>query len=227
MQGGPKAQLGNLLFRLGAIKFASKPGEFKLKLHETQPDAPLSPIYLNLRTAEHPTNPGPLTTEAMLMIGRLMADLVHEVEFDHFAGIPEAGEPFADELEQVFAGMENSPTRLRLRKEQLEGGNRRVGAEVDGDFLPFETVLLIDDLITQAGSKLEAIEALEGQGLLVEHVLVLVDRMQGGKEHLEGQGYGLAAVFTLEELLGLYVDEWFIDSDKADEVRNYVRANRL
>lgn len=33
------------LFEIGAIKF----GAFKLKLHEKYPDAPLSPIYIDLR----------------------------------------------------------------------------------------------------------------------------------------------------------------------------------
>ena len=35
---------------------------FRLKLHEKTPLAPLSPIYLNLRTPDNP-KPGPLTLE--------------------------------------------------------------------------------------------------------------------------------------------------------------------
>jgi uridine monophosphate synthetase len=223
MQGN-KAQLGNLLFRLDVIKF----GEFRMKLHEDHPDAPLSPIYLDLRTAEHPTKPGPLTAGTMEAIGQLMEDEVRGVvDFDHYVGIPAAGEPFADELEKALVNVPTRPTRLRLRKEQLENGKRRITEDVEGDFAPGETVLVIDDLITQADSKLEAIAALEAKGLVVRHVLVLVDRMQGGREQLEERGYKLLAVFTLEGLLCLYVDEWLIDSDKADEVRKYLRANRI
>ena len=37
--------LARALFACGAVKF----GAFKLKLHQTNPDAPLSPIYFNMR----------------------------------------------------------------------------------------------------------------------------------------------------------------------------------
>jgi orotate phosphoribosyltransferase len=219
-----KRQLGNLLFRLKAIQF----GEFRLKLHEKNPDAPPSPIYLMLRTDKHPTNPGPLTDEAMGKIGRLMADMViGTVIFDRFAGIPEAGEPFADELERAFEGVPNAPTRLYLHKEQLSDSTRRISSQVDGEYSAGDNVLLIDDLITQADSKFEAITALEQKRLTIDHVLVLVDRMQGGREQLEKAGYPLLSVFTLEEMLRLYTDEWFISSDQAEKVREYLAANRV
>jgi uridine monophosphate synthetase len=221
-----RRQLAALLFSLGAIKFASKPGEFRLKLHETQPDAPLSPIYLMLRTDAHPTNPGPLTPEAMRMIAGLMLFKMTTLSFDHYVAIPEAGEPFADGLERLFASSPLAPTRLRLFKEQLEGGKRRISDRVEGQFQPGDKVLLIDDLITQADSKLEAIAALEAQGLVVEFVLVLVDRGQGGKEQLKQRGYELISVFALEELLTYYADEWLITGEQASKVRDYVAANR-
>ena len=59
--------LADELFDLGAIQF----GNFKLKLHEKNPNAPLSPIYLNLRTPDNP-KPGNLTLKIVAQIGRLM-----------------------------------------------------------------------------------------------------------------------------------------------------------
>jgi hypothetical protein len=40
-----REQLAVELLNIGAIKF----GNFRLKLHEKNPDAPLSPIYIDLR----------------------------------------------------------------------------------------------------------------------------------------------------------------------------------
>ena len=77
---GDHAKLAQLLFKVGAIKF----GAFKLKLHEKDPDAPLSPIYLNLRTDRHPENPGPLTDEMMNLIGSLFR-LMRPQPFTRFA----------------------------------------------------------------------------------------------------------------------------------------------
>ncbi len=47
-----KAQerLAERLFNEDVIKF----GGFKLKLHEKNPEAPLSPIFFNLRTEDNP-----------------------------------------------------------------------------------------------------------------------------------------------------------------------------
>ena len=62
---------------------------------------------------------------------------------------------------------------------------------------------------------------------MVVHVLVLVDRMQGGKEQLEAKGYKLVAVFTLGEMLELYVLEKLVPSIKADETLKYLEDNRV
>jgi orotate phosphoribosyltransferase len=224
-----QATLGNLLFKLGAIKLSGVNGEradgYRLKLHESQPDAPLSPIYLNLRTDHHPANPGPLTQQAMAMIGELMYEAALDLQFDHFVGIPEAGEPFADAMEKFLADEQHPASRLRLRKEQLGDGKRKISDEVIGDYKPGDLVLVVDDLITQADSKLEAIAALEKKGLVAHFVLVLVDRQQGGMEQLAARGYWLYPILTLEGLLSLFVDEMLITSDKADEVRDYIAAN--
>lgn len=220
-----KAKVARQLFELGAIKF----GEFELKLHETQPDAPKSPIYIDLRTASHPSKPGPLTDEVVERIVGLMIDLLaaEGIRYDCFVGVPEAGEPFVEVLERIVGFNIDHPERLYLKKDQLEDGKRRIGSTVTGKFKAGDRVLVIDDLITQADSKIEAIKALETQGLVVVYVLVLVDRMQGGKEQLEEQGYKLIAVFPLGEMLAFYVDKGYIPLGKSNEVLEYVADNRL
>lgn len=55
------------LFDIGAVQF----GEFKLKLHEKNPDAPLSPIFFNFRTPDNP-KPGPLTDEVLDLVGKVV-----------------------------------------------------------------------------------------------------------------------------------------------------------
>ncbi|CAN5407081.1 hypothetical protein BH09PAT4_BH09PAT4_01360 [soil metagenome] len=219
---GTKAAVARQLFEVGAVKF----GEFRLKLHETQPDAPLSPIYLNLRTDRHPKNPGPLTDEIMELIGDLFAELPL-APFVRFADIPEAGQPFGDQVQRMVVSAQLPASRLTLHKEVLPDGTRHITRQVDGYSRMGDSCLLVDELITQADSKLEAIIALEGYGLIVLEVLVLVDRMQGGRQQLEAAGYNLHSVFTLEELLAFYVQEDLVDQSKADQVLDYVVANQL
>ncbi len=209
-------RLADKIFELGAIKF----GAFKLKLHEKNPDAPLSPIYITLRRPPD----GPLTDEAVEMIGQeLWAAAIGKigtVKFGLVAGIPRAGEPFAE----VISRMEDKPL-LKLGK-KVEGDRRKIDSIVSGEYSPGQRVLLVDDLITQADTKKEAIGVVEGAGLGVAGIVVLIDRQQGGSEELTNAGYKFGIPFSLPELLDYYVSVDKITQAKRDEVMTYIAANR-
>lgn len=223
---GKKAELAALLFDLGAVKF----GEFELKMHEGMEKPPKSPIYLDLRTEKHPTKPGPLTDEAMERIGDLFLELLEQTEvdvFECFTDIPDAGAPFGDQLERVLEFTEVKANRLTLHKEQLEGGKRRITEQVDGDYEFGDNCLLVDDLVTGADTKLEAITALEGRGLQVVDILAVVDRLQGGTQRLGQEGYDVHVIFRLDQLLDFYVETGRLAQMKAIAVMDYIRANQV
>lgn len=213
--------LGLRLYDIGCFqdKKQSPGGKgFKLKLHEKNPDAPLSPFYLNLRTPDNP-KPGPLTRELVEVIGDLIweeAELKN-CEFDFVLGVPRAGDPLAAAVSD-FSGAR----LLRLNKEESASA-RRIGGALNGEWTAGEPVLVVDDLITRADSKLEAIDVLESHGLVVELVSVIVDREQGGKEELRKRGYDLVSLFSLTDLLDLYVRERRMASTERDEILSYIR----
>jgi orotate phosphoribosyltransferase len=202
------------IFDVGAIKF----GAFKLKLHEKNPEAPLSPIYLNLRV---PGNGGPLSPENVQTISYALYDLIEreKIGFDLIAGIPRAGEPFAEVISEI-----SGKPLLKLGKKE-EGGLRKVDSIIGGAYQLGQRILLIDDLITQADTKKEAIKVCEEAGLIVVALVVLVDREQGGLKELREAGYQILAVFPVSELLDYYVQIHYIASEKRDEVMAYIRNN--
>ncbi len=209
-----QAIVANRLFQRGAIKF----GAFRLKLHEKNPNAPLSPIYLTLRKPPD----GPLTDEDVELIGQAIFAVVQKaaVEFDLIAGIPRAGEPIAE----VISRLSGKPL-LKLGK-KVEGDRRKIDSVVAGDYQAGQRILLVDDLITQADTKKEAISVCENAALVVAGVAVLVDREQGGSDELKQAGYDLFIVFPLSPLLDHYVRVSNIDQAKRDEVMAYIAANR-
>lgn len=211
------------LERMEKIKF----GAFKLKLHEKHPEAPLSPIYLNIR--DLPEDVDIFENGTYHSAGILLAKLVMEKisiledDFDYIVGIPKAGEPLAEALALIL----HKPL-LKIQKEENEGG-RKISNKID---LPFEKtgkekILLVDDLITQADTKLEAINSLKENGLNVIATLVLVDREQGGVEELKRNGHNIFAVATLSELLEIYEKEGCITKEKREEVIKYIKENRV
>ncbi len=190
------------LFDAGAVKIDTK-GGFKLKIHETQPQAPLSPIYLNLRTPDNP-KPGPLTPQLVGEIGAALWCLARRqyLPFDGVAGLPNAGTPlaYAFAVAAKRCGMEIP--LLVLGKETSAEKRAIAGIKSDGGLPPVRgrdttTVLVVDDLITAGGSKDEGIGVLTKAGYRVRDVVVLVDREQGGADYLRKRGFGLHAAFTL------------------------------
>jgi uridine monophosphate synthetase len=164
------------LHKVGAVKL----GEFTLKSGMT------SPIYIDLRLLV--SDPG-----LMSLVARAMAGLLYGLRFDRIAAIPYGGLPIG-----VAVSLATGKPMIYPRKEVKEHGTKNA---IEGRFDSGETVVVLDDLITTGGSKIEAMEPLARAGLKVSDIVVLIDREQGGAKELAGRGIALHAVFTLSELL--------------------------
>lgn len=191
------------LLAIGAVKF----GGFRLKLHEAQPDAPLSPIYVDLRVLQS-------YPDAMDAAVETLAELIdaHHLVFTRYAGIPMAATP----LVAVLSHLTRVPM-ITPREAKTHG----TADTINGAFTPGETVLAIDDVISSGDSKVEAIHMLESNGLIVHDVAVLVDREQGGPAQLAEAGYTLHAAVRLNQLLDYWRDSGGIDVSTYARVREY------
>ncbi len=173
------ASLADGLLEADCIKF----GEFTLK------SGLKSPIYIDLRQI--------ITYPSLLQqVGAAYLPILSKLKFSRLAGLPYAAIPIATAIS--LAG--NYPM-IYPRKEVKAYGTK---AEIEGEYKPGETVVVIDDLATTGGSKFEAIEKLTAAGLVVKDVVVLVDRQSGAKESLAQAGFNLYAVLTIAEML----DHW-------------------
>lgn len=198
-------ELASTLFDAGVIKF----GEFRLKLHEKNSNAPLSPIYIDLRILRSL----PSVLEAVVFAYR---NLTSELSFDYYADVPTAATPLVAVLSNI--------TRVPMISPRMDSKGHGVISRIDGIFREGQTVLLIDDLITTANSKLEVISILEENALIVNDVSVLVDREQGGVQILEERGYACHAVFTLSELLEFYLLQGMIEQEIYKKTVTYLRS---
>lgn len=206
---GLKERFHLLLFGLKNIKF----GAFKLKLHEKNPGAPLSPIYLNIRN---------LPDHLYTLAGDILHDLAVQCEvgeFDYVIGIPKAGEPIG----RAFARAVGKPY-LRIEKVENEEG-RHISSTILDPFERGKKVVLVDDLITKADTKREAIRSVEENRLEVVATLVLYDREQGGLEELNSEGRRAYAAAQLGETLEFFVSQKKIDAAKKKEVMDYIATN--
>ncbi len=209
-----KKALALALFNIGAIQF----GQFELKMHEQHPKAPRSPIYLNLRISPK----GKLTDELVVEIGEQLFDIVdmEDLYYQRIVGLPKAGNPLAEAFIIASDGILLPEELLYLEKEETETG-RRILPEIEGVFQRGEIVLPIDDLITRADTKIEGIKALRSNGLLVTDCIVLVDREQGGAKQLAEHDVQLHTLYTMTELLNIYVENNCITKKMQQKVIGY------
>jgi orotate phosphoribosyltransferase len=205
-------------------------GTFLFKHHESDPSAPPSPFRWNLTTPTHPRRPGNLTPDLQSRCGALLFRYacLNSLGYDAVAGIPLAGEAFAQAfLEAAFEKNEDLIC-VYLEKEE-SGGKRRICRAIPNPHLaPGARLLLIDDLVTRAHSKLEAIKACEEPGYTVPHLLVLIDR-SGDPElrpRFMASGRRLHAVWQQEQLLHLYQQCHLITPSFYETCMGYLHKGR-
>jgi uridine monophosphate synthetase len=107
------------------------------------------------------------------------------------------------------------------RKEVKDYGTR---ANIEGVFEQGETVVLIDDLATTAGTKFEVIQQLTSAGLEVQDVVVLIDRQGGAAQALAKAGYNFHAFFTLAQMIEFWENSGKLSTQQADEVRDFLAS---
>ncbi len=195
------SQLAQDLVASQCVRF----GQFKLK------SGIMSPIYLDLRRlVTHPA--------ILRRVAQAYARKLRELQFDRLAGIPYAALPIATAI-----ALEMNRPLIYPRREAKDYGTQ---ALIEGDYRAGETIVVIDDIATTGGSKIEAIRKLEGAGLKVRDVVVLIDRGQGAGPLLAEAGYHLHAVVNLHDLLPEWLRSGAISQAQFEEVKAFLAENK-
>ncbi len=197
MSRSDHAELIGRLEAIGAVKL----GRFTLK------SGAISPIYIDLRLliSDPPT---------LALAAKAYAAVMASLDFDRIAAIPMAGLPIG-----TAVALETGRPMIFPRQKVKDYGTGQV---IEGHFEPGETVLVLDDLISDGGSKVEAIAPLEAAGLRVRDVLVLIDRQGGGAETLAAAGYRLHSVLTLPAIVESLATEGRITPEQRQAVLDFV-----
>jgi len=169
-------QLVEMLKETGAVKF----GDFTLSSGRK------SKYYVDKYVFE--TNP--LCLEA---IGERIAGLIPSGS-QKLAGIEIGSIPLA-----AIASVKSGMPFVIVRKEKKGYGTNKL---IEGVFAKVEKVFVVEDVVTTAKGALGAVHALRDAGLVVEGIVCVVDREEGGRENLEKEGVKVISLVKASELLG-------------------------
>ena len=119
------------------------------------------------------------------------------IEADAIGGLTLGADPIVCPV-AALSHLAGRPIRAFIvRKESKEHGTAR---RIEGQLDPGSRVVVVDDVVTTAGSTLKAIEAAEQEGHRVVAVICIVDREEGGTEKLAR--WPFFPIFRKSEIFG-------------------------
>lgn len=161
------------------FKIAHLTGEFKLRSGLTSKE-----YFDKYRFESQPT--------LLKSIAASMKSLIPQGT-ELLAGLEMGGIPIATAL-----SLETGIPVVFVRKAAKEYGTCRVAEGVES--LKGKRVCVIEDVITTGGQVVLSAEDLRGEGAIVESVLCVISRQQGGEENLKKAGLNMISLFNQEQL---------------------------
>ncbi|MEO1619710.1 MAG: orotate phosphoribosyltransferase [Cyanobacteria bacterium J06632_3] len=182
----PTADLPTLRKSLLALicQSAYKEGDFTLSSGQK------SDYYINGKQVT-------LHAQGGLMVARLLLAML-PAEAVAVGGLTLGADPMvsAVSIAGVYAGRPVTP--LIIRKQAKGHGTQ---AYIEGPTLPAGSVVVIlEDVVTTGGSALKAVERLQAAGYVVNDILAMVDRQQGGEALYQEKGLNFRPIFTIDEI---------------------------
>lgn len=141
-----------------------------------------------------------LNPEGMYLVGHLMYQRVLRVpNVEAVGGVSIGGDPLVCSTVIASYALRQPIPGFFIRKEP-KGHGRNLWIEGGKNLRKGMNVVILEDVVTTGGSSLKAIEVTEREGFNVKGVIVLLDRLEGGKEAIESKGYLFTSIFTLNDL---------------------------
>jgi orotate phosphoribosyltransferase len=196
-------KVADALYLSGCLKF----GNFKIKSGAT------SPYYIDL--ARLLSKPKHLCTIAEVAAEQIKQIMVSS-PIDKLASIELKGALIASNI----ACKVNLPCIIVRKEAKAYGVTGRIAG---ADVAKGDSILFFDDVISEGLSKIEGIKPLQELGGTVKHLLVVVNREQGGKETLEKIGFKVHALAKVSELVNSLYQNNYISKLQKQEVFAYLK----
>ncbi|MDR2345665.1 MAG: orotate phosphoribosyltransferase [Planctomycetaceae bacterium] len=149
--------------------------------------------YLDCRQVTLDSVGAKLIGEGILELIQLQQTLPQAV-----GGMSIGADPITSSVITV-AAYNNIPLKGFIVRKQLKShGTMQF---VEGPVKEGDHVIIVEDVVTTGNSSLEAIEKVESIGAIVDCVIAIIDRLEGGAETFADKGYKLSSLFTIKDFI--------------------------
>lgn len=138
-----------------------------------------------------------LDGQAAPLVGRVMLELVADLDFAAVGGLTLGADPVATAMLHAAAAQGRRLDAFVVRKAEKQHGLQR---RIEGPDVAGRRVLAVEDTSTTGGSVLTAVDVLRAAGADVVAVAVIVDRGTGARERVESAGLAYRWAFDAADL---------------------------
>ncbi|HYP73070.1 MAG TPA: orotate phosphoribosyltransferase [Microbacterium sp.] len=130
-------------------------------------------------------------------IGRLVLDIVRDLDVDAVGGLTLGADPIANAVLHASVAAGTPVDAFVVRKEPKDHGR---GRQIEGAEVAGKRVVIVEDTSTTGGSPLTAAEVVRAAGADVVAVVTVVDRKTGAQAAVEAAGFEWRSVIDLDDL---------------------------
>ena len=132
-----------------------------------------------------------LYPEGAYLVGKAFFEALRETGVRAIGGPTLAADPIVAAV-ALTSHLEGKPiSAFIVRKDSKGHGTHKI---IEGPLQNGSLVAIVDDTCTMGSSLFHAIEAAESAGCTVAHVMVILDRREGGSDELAQRGYKFSAL---------------------------------
>src|SRR3990172_13420114 len=153
-----------------------------------------SHFYFNLKNTTH-------SPKGLYLVGKLIHEKMKAegIKARAIGGLTLGADPIASAVARYSYDMQDPVEAFVIRKEPKGHG---LGLQIEGNVKEGDHVIIVDDVVTTGGSTIKAIQIAKSHGLLIDAVIILVDRCEfNGRQNIEEFGYPVYYIFPLNNFL--------------------------
>ncbi|NIP37810.1 MAG: orotate phosphoribosyltransferase [Candidatus Dadabacteria bacterium] len=140
-----------------------------------------------------------LDAEGAYLVGKIiLSEIIKNSEIVGIGGPTMGADPIVGSVIAQSHVIGKKLNGFLVRKEEKKHGTAKL---IEGNLNKGDKVVVVEDVVTTAGSVIKAIKVVQEFGAVVETVYVIVDREEGGEEKFQELGITYNPIFKIHELL--------------------------